>query len=237
MNINPLLSSNIRNFLIVSGLFACMISSSIANAADDGKSAKRAALQLKKMQQEMQSSFEQEKAVLQQKLDEAVKQNKTLEEQVASQADLIKKLSASENATEAKLRNLEVTQKKVSAEKNALDTQQQQIKQQLEATSKSLAELKTQYAQILNELKTNENQRKTQVVNISQTRKALEICQEKNAKLYAFGTDLIQIYEAPNGLARLKDKSDFFKSRSVELENILQDQQDKLDMERLSISD
>jgi tRNA threonylcarbamoyladenosine modification (KEOPS) complex Pcc1 subunit len=201
--------------------------SGVIAAEKNDKSAKRAAILMQKMQQDMQAQFEQEKSAMKAQFDQEKKQ---LEEKIEVQQDTIRKLGA----VEGKVRNLEAEQRKISAEKSSIDTKQQQTQSQLEVSAKALADLKAQYNQVLAELKSNESQRKAQLVNLSQTNKALKTCEEKNEKLYTFGNELIHIYEAPNGLAHLKNKPEFFKSKEVEMENILQNQKDKIEAEHLS---
>ncbi len=196
-------------------------------AEKNDKSAKRAAILMQKMQQDMQAQFEQEKTAMKTQF---AQEKQQLEEKIETQQDTIRKLSS----VEGKVRNLEAEQRKMSAEKTSIDTKQQQTQTQLEASSKALADIKAQYNQALAELKTNESQRKAQLANLGQTNKALKTCEEKNEKLYTFGNELIHIYEAPNGLASLKNKPEFFKSKEIEMENILQNQKDKIEAEHLS---
>jgi hypothetical protein len=109
-----------------------------------------------------------------------------------------------------------------------LEIKQQQIQVDLEATQKNLADLKVQYQQAQADLKFNDNQRKTLSTNLAQTIKSVNECEEKNIKLHQLGTELIQIYDKPSSYEAMMRKEQFFQLKRVELENILQNKQDKL---------
>lgn len=183
------------------------------------KAARRAALMMQKMKQDMDA----EKATMQTQFDT---QKKELEDKLKIQdEEFNKQLSAAER----KNKNLEAEIKKVNIEKMALESKLQQTQAQLETTQKNLADLKIQHNQALADLKFNDNQRKTLSTNLAQTTKAVNDCEVKNAKLHQFGTELIQIYDKPSSYDAAMRKEQFFQLKRVELENILQSQQDKLD--------
>jgi chromosome segregation ATPase len=156
-------------------------------------------------------------------------QKKELEDKLKSKDEDLAKANKNLAAAERKNKNLEAEIKKVNTEKAALETKLQETQTQLEATQKNLAELKTQYQQAQADLKFNDNQRKTLSTNLAQTTKAVNDCEIKNMKLHQFGTELIQIYDKPNEYEAMMRKEKFLQLKRVELENILQNQQDKLD--------
>jgi DNA repair exonuclease SbcCD ATPase subunit len=183
------------------------------------KAARRAQLMMQKMKQDMEA----EKAAMQAQFDA---QKKELEDKLKiNEEEFSKQLAKAER----KNKNLEAEVKKVNIEKTALETKLQQTQAQLETTQKNLADLKTQHNQALADLKFNDNQRKTLSTNLAQTTKAVNDCEVKNAKLHQFGTELIQIYDKPSAYEAAMRKEQFFQLKRVELENILQSQQDKLD--------
>ena len=92
-----------------------------------------------------------------------------------------------------------------------------------------MADLKIQNNQSLVDLKFNDNQRKIISSNLAQNTKAVNECEVKNAKLHQFGTELIQIYDKPISYENAMRSEKFFQLKRVELENILQNQQDRLD--------
>ena len=210
-------------FLVILAFAIGFIQPNIANAAEKkDKSARRAALMMQKMQQDMEA----EKAAMQGQFDT---QKKELEDKLKIKDEEFLKIDKQLTAEERKNKNLDAEIKKVSAEKVALETKLQQTQAQLETTQKSLADLNLQHNQALADLKFNDNQRKTLSTNLAQTTKAVNDCEVKNAKLHQFGTELIQIYDKPNEYASAMREEKFFQLKRVELENLLQSQQDKLD--------
>jgi DNA repair exonuclease SbcCD ATPase subunit len=186
------------------------------------KSARRAALMMQKMKQDMEA----EKAAMQTQFDT---QKKELEDKLKGKDDELVLLDKKLISAERKNKNLEGEIKKVNTEKVALETKLQQTQALLETTQKNLADLTTQHNQALVDLKFNDNQRKTLSTNLAQTTKAVNDCEVKNAKLHQFGTELIQIYDKPSTYEAAMRQEQFFQLKRVELENILQDKQDKLD--------
>jgi len=200
--------------------FACPNIASAAEKKD--KASKRAAMMMQKMKQDMEA----EKAAMQTQFDT---QKKELEDKLKSKADELVKADKKLAAAERKNKSLEADVAKVSAEKIAIETKQQQTQAALDSTQKSLDELKVQHSQALADLKFNDNQRKTQSLNLTQTTKSLNECGEKNTKLHQFGTELVQLYDKPSQYEAVMRSETFLQLKRVELENVLQGYQDKLD--------
>jgi chromosome segregation ATPase len=202
-------------YLIIASLVITIASSSTSFAAEKDKAARRAALMMQKMKQDMET----EKAAMQTQFDA---QKKELEEKLKGKDEELaivdKKLATAERKNKA----LESEIKKVTLEKEAVDAK-------LLQTQTSLDELKTQYQQAQADLKFNDNQRKTLSTNLAQTTKSVNECEAKNAKLHQFGTELIQIYDNPNSYEAAMRNEKFLQLKRVELENILQSKQDNLD--------
>ncbi len=185
------------------------------------KAARKAALMMQQMKQEMtamQAQFATEKQAL-----EAQIKTETEAKEAAE-----KKLSSAES----KVRSLGAELSKTQAEKTALETQLTQTKAELATTQTNLAELKTHHQKALADLDFNDGQRKTLASNLADTTKNLNTCEDKNNKLYAYGKELVQIYDDPSRYEAIMRKEKFFQLKRVELENILQNQQDKLDEAR-----
>ena len=199
------------------------------NAAEKDKSAKRAALMMQKMKQDMQAQMDADKATMQTQLDT---QKKEFEDKIKAKDEELDKQTKKQATAERKNRSLDSDIAKLTAEKIALDSKLQQTQSVLEVTQKNLAELKIQYTQALADLKFNDNQRKTLSVNLAQTTKSVNECEVKNGKLHQFGTELIQIYDKTSTYEAAMRKEQFFQLKRVELENILQAKQDGLDEAR-----
>lgn len=202
-------------YLIITSLVITIAFSSTSFAAEKDKAARRAALMMQKMKQDMEA----EKAAMQTQFDT---QKKELEAKLKSKDDELvivnKKLATAERKNKA----LESEIKKVTLEKEAVDAK-------LLQTQTNLDELKTQYQQAQSDIKFNDNQRKTLSTNLVQTTKSVNECEAKNAKLHQFGTELIQVYDNPSSYEAVMRKEKFLQLKRVELENILQSKQDNLD--------
>ena len=204
------------------------ITPTIANAAEKkDKSARRAALMVQKMQQDMQAQMDAEKV----KFDAQIK---VLEDDLKNKTEQQEKLNQSVVSLELKNKATQSELTKTRAEKTALDAKLTQTQTMLETTQKSLADLKVDHNQSLTDLKFNDNQRKTLSANLADTTKLMNTCEAKNTKLHQFGSELISIYDKPSSYESAMRKEQFFQLKRVELENILQNKQDKLDEERFT---
>jgi chromosome segregation ATPase len=226
------LSHKLMSLFIVALLIGA-IHPNTAFAAEKDKSARRAALMMQKMKQDMQTQMDADKAAMQAQLDTQKKESDAkllnLEAKLKSKEEQLAIVSKKIAAAESKNNALESDGKKITLEKTAIETKQQQTQTLLENTQKSLDELKTQHQQALADIKFNDNQRKTLSTNLAQTTKSVNECEAKNAKLHQFGSELIQIYDKPANYEATMRKEQFFQLKRVELENILQGYQDKLD--------
>lgn len=198
-----------------------------ANAADKkDKAARRAALMMQKMKQDMEA----EKAAMQAKFDA---DKKLLEDQLKMQEALNTDMDKQLKSSRYKVKQLKSEVETLTAKNNALEKQLAETKQNLLTTQKSLSDTQGELKQAQSDLKFNDNQRKTLASNLSSTTKALNSCTDKNGQLYAFGKELIQIYDDPSLYERVMRKESFFQLKRVELENILQNKLDKLDEARV----
>jgi chromosome segregation ATPase len=212
---------------IVASFFSVIYTPSAEAAEKKDKAARRAALMMQKMQQDMEA----EKAAMQAKFDA---DKKKLEEALVQKDEEIIKIEKNLASAEKRNRTLEGEKTKLIAEKTALTEKFAQTEATLATTEKNLADLNAQYKQAQEDLKFNDNQRKTLSGNLAQTTKSLNQCVEKNGKLHQFGTDLIKIYDKPSSYEAAMRKETFFQLKRVELENLLQEQQDKLDEEKVT---
>lgn len=192
------------------------------------KAARRQALMMQKMKQDMEA----EKSAMQAQFDA---QKKTLEEQLLAKNTELKKTNSDLAVSQRKAKKLGAELSKTQAEKTAVETKLTDTKATLDLTKNTLADLQAVHAQALADLKFNDNQRKTISANLADTTKQLNTCAAQNTKLHQFGTDLIQIYDKPSRYEAVMRKEKFFQLKRVELENILQNQQDKLDEHRFSV--
>jgi chromosome segregation ATPase len=221
-----ILSHKILWILIASLSVGFVYPGSASAAEKKDKAARRAAQMVQKAKQEM----EQEKANMQAQFD---LQKKELEDKVKSNDEQLQKRSASLGAAQRKLGNLESELVKTNTEKTALETKLLETQTLLESTQRNLADLTLQHKQAQVDLKVNDNQRKTLSTNLANTNLSLNTCEQKNTKLHQFSSDLIKIYDKPSTYTAVMREEPFFQLKRVELENILQNHQDKLDDEKV----
>lgn len=214
--------------LFIVALLAGMLTPQTSFAAEKkDKAARRQALMMQKMKQDMEA----EKASMQAQFDA---QKKSLEEELLAKNIELEQTSNDLASTQRKARNLSDALSKTQTEKTTVETKLTDTQTNLESTKNTLAELQGVHAQALADLKFNDNQRKTISANLADTTKQLNTCAANNSKLHQFGTELIQIYDKPSRYEAVMRQEKFFQLKRVELENILQNQQDKLDEQRFS---
>jgi chromosome segregation ATPase len=222
---------SIFNFQIIVLLLCAFIScivSPLADAAEKkDKAARRQALMMQKMKQDMEA----EKATMQAQFEA---QKKTLEDQLLAKNTELEKNKSELVSSQRKVKKLGAELSKTQAEKTAVETKLTDTQATLDSTKNTLTDLQGVHAQALADLKFNDNQRKTISANLADTTKQLNTCAVQNTKLHQFGTELIQIYDKPSQYDAMMRKEKFFQLKRVELENILQNQQDKLDDQRFS---
>jgi hypothetical protein len=78
----------------------------------------------------------------------------------------------------------------------------------------------------------NEQQRANLTATTIQKTKVIDACIAKNAKLYDYGLELVKLYENPSLYKRIVLIEPFSQLKRVELENILQNYNDKMDLEK-----
>lgn len=210
----------ILSLLLSVGLMGMYATSSIAAEKQD-KAAKRAAILMQKMKQDleaeksaMQTQFEQEKQGLSQALDHAKG------EQRAHAAKLQGQMSRNHQ--------LQSDNAKLSQEKQTLTAEVQQLQTQLAAQAQQLEATEQQLKLAKADLETNDRQRKGLVAKVSASHQQLVTCEEKNSRLYSYGHDLISLYDDASVYQKIMRSEPFFQLKRVELENILQNKQAQL---------
>jgi hypothetical protein len=224
------LNYKVMYLLLISFIFGLAIPAT-SHAAEKDKSARRAALMMQKMKQDMQAQMDAEKAAVQVQFNI---QKKEFEEDLKLKTEQVEKLNKTVASLERKNKITQIDLDKSTADKSAINTKLAQTQAMLETTQKDLADLKAQHSQALVDLKFNDNQRKTLTTNLADTTKQMNTCEAKNTKLHQFGSELISIYDKPSSYEAAMRKEQFFQLKRVELENILQNQQDKLNEEKFT---
>jgi hypothetical protein len=218
------------NFLNTSFLVSILLATSLlANpvlAAEKKDKASRRA-------QQMVQQIQQEKAQLQAQLDQELQAKAAMEADLAkAQAENVA-IKSKLSAANVKIDGLEVNLKEMTAERLAFEAKLMKTQIELQATKTALNELDVKYQGTVYDLKVNEQQRANLTATSIQKTKLIDACVAKNNKLYDYGLDLVKLYENPTEYKKVVLTEPFSQLKRVQLENILQDYNDKIDEQSL----
>lgn len=207
---------------IILGLFiTASLLASPAYAADKKDKASRRVQQI-----------QQEKAQLQSQLDQTLQTKATLEADMAKAQEDNTALKSRSAAASRKISGLETSLKEITAERMDFEAKLLKTQTELESTKTALSELDAKHQANLYDLKVNEQQRANLTATTILKTKVIDACVAKNAKLYDYGLDLVKLYENPSLYRRIVLNEPFSQLKRVELENILQNYNDKIDVEK-----
>jgi chromosome segregation ATPase len=211
--------------IILGLLLAATMLANPALAADKKDKAARRA-------QQMVQQIQQEKAQLQSQLDQAMQAKALLDADMAKAQEENTSLKTKLGAATRKIDGLEISLKEMTAERLAFEAKLLKTQVELEATKTALNELDVKYQANLYDLKVNEQQRANLTATTIQKTKVIDACLAKNAKLYDYGLELVKLYENPSLYKQVVLTEKFSQIKRVELENILQNYNDKIDLEK-----
>ena len=194
---------------------------SVFAADKQDKAAKRAAILMQKMKQDleaeksaMQTQFEQEKKSISEALNHAQSAERAHSAKLQGQAK--------------RTQQLQGEAQKLGEEKAALLAQLQQLQSKLAEQTQRLETTEQQLKTAKADLDVNDAQRKKLVGNVSASHQKLVSCEEKNSRLYAYGNDLVGLYADASAYQKIMRAEPFFQLKRVELENLLQDKRSQL---------
>ena len=180
---------------------------------------KNALRKMQLMQQQLSSEKEQlaqEKADLTKKVDDLV-----------SGANKMKQsATAAENKKNALARALETAQRE-NARLN------ETLKDALTDTRKKQDELGLKQKEALQMLSQEESRNKSLESTLAQQKNATKSCESKNLKLYELNQKILASYKNKGFFDTLLQDEPFTQIKSVEIANILQEYQDKLDEQKI----
>ena len=182
--------------------------------------------------QQMVQQIQQEKAQLQSQLDQAMQAKALLDADMAKALEENTTLKTKLGAANRKIDGLEISLKEMTAERLAFEAKLLKTQTELEATKTALNDLDVKYQANLYDLKVNEQQRANLTATTIQKTKVIDACLAKNAKLYDYGLELVKLYENPSLYKQVVLTEKFSQLKRVELENILQNYNDKIDLEK-----
>jgi len=176
--------------------------------------------------------IQQEKAQLQSQLDQTLQAKAVLDADMAKAQEDNTALKSRSAAASRKISGLETSLKEMTAERMDFEAKLLKTQTELEATKTALSELDAKHQANLYDLKINEQQRTNLTATTIQKTKVIDACVAKNAKLYDYGLELVKLYENPSLYRRIVLNEPFSQLKRVELENILQSYNDKIDLEK-----
>ena len=182
--------------------------------------------------QQMVQQIQQEKAQLQSQLDQVMQAKAVLDADMAKAQEENTSLKIKLGAAIRKIDGLEISLKEMTAERLAFEAKLLKTQTELEATKTGLNELEVKYQANLYDLKVNEQQRANLTATTIQKTKVIDACLAKNTKLYDYGLELVKLYENPSLYKQIVLTEKFSQLKRVELENILQNYNDKIDLEK-----
>jgi len=221
MKLNILNTSFLVSILMVTSL---LTNPSLAAEKKD-KAARRA--------QQMVQQIQQEKAQLQAQLDQELQAKAAMEADLAKAQTENVAIKSKLSAANVKIDGLEVNLKEMTAERLAFEAKLMKTQIELQATKTALNELDVKYQGTVYDLKVNEQQRANLTATSIQKTKLIDACVAKNNKLYDYGLDLVKLYENPTEYKKVVLTEPFSQLKRVQLENILQDYNDKIDEQSL----
>ena len=207
---------------IILGL--CLTASLLANPAFAADKKDKASRRVQQIQQE--------KAQLQSQLDQTLQTKATLEADMAKAQEDNTALKSRSASAKRKIDGLETSLKEMTDERLAFEAKLLMTQVELEATKTALSELDAKHQANLYDLKVNEQQRANLTATTILKTKVIDACVAKNAKLYDYGLELVKLYENPSLYRRIVLNEPFSQLKRVELENILQNYNDKIDVEQ-----
>jgi septal ring factor EnvC (AmiA/AmiB activator) len=181
---------------------------------------------------QLMKQMKRQNALLKAEMD---KQRVEMQNQLTIKDTEIETLQSSLTEQEEKNKKLQAQLAKEKREKAVLAEKLAKTESTLAATEQNLTQMIANYNQAQEDLSINDRQRKTQLTNLANANQALLASEAKNEKLYQYGLELIKVYAEPEAFDRMMREEIVTQLKRVELENILQEYNDKIDAERLSV--
>lgn len=193
------------------------------------KAARRAAILMQKMQQDMNA----EKNALQTQMDE---QKKTMEGQLRQAQSTQRKSAEQLQAQLRKAQQLQAEQQQLVQVRDGLAQKNQALNSELTSLQALNAELQRQFKQSQQALAEQVARSQDMKDVAARTDRQLLGCEEKNTRLYQYGHELVSLYDDASTYTKVMRQEPFFQLKRVELENILQKTKDNLDESAFNMS-
>jgi chromosome segregation ATPase len=213
-------SESLRSAAVVIALSLGTLASHASFAADEGsvEARLRQALRAATAQQR---ALEDENATLRSKQGQSDRQLQEMKATLADQTQALDKLRQADAANVASLETLRAAAADLTGK---LQASQQTLSQ----TETALGKWKDAYNQAADVARTRDADAKLLQTQLDQTTQRAGDCEAKNVKLVGIGNELLDLYQAKGPLTGLLEREPLTQIKRVELENLVQDYQDKL---------
>lgn len=189
--------------------------------SQEDKKVSREREQLRRAQQALRQAEDQRAALLSEKT--------TLEEKLKAASAKADKLAATEQQLAAEQRRAG----NLGAELNQSRQSGTQLEQKLAELSAKYALLSQEHTEALRTIASRDNQLKLQQASLMRTRTEIGACEEKNAKLYGYGSELMQRYLDKTAFESLRQAEPMTGLKQAQMDNLLQEYRDKLEAQRI----
>lgn len=201
-------------------LLACAVMGSGAQAQEDKKAGReremlRRAQQALKQGEEQRAALQAEKSALEEKLKAA-----------SAKAD---KLADAEQKLAAAQRRAGGLEAELSRSRSA----GADLEKKLAEAGARFARLSQEHTEALRTIASRDSQVKLQQGTLTQVRGEIAACEDKNAKLYGFGTELIGRYRDKSPFEAIRQAEPLTGLKQAQMDNLMEEYRDKLDAQRI----
>lgn len=217
----------------LAGLFASLaIAMAGANPLPSFAQDKRADAmreQVRRLQQAQKKAEAERAALVEEK--EALAKDKTAAE------DALRKAAGEGAGVKRSLAAARQDQERLRREVEARTKEAAELAERVSAVEARLADSDNALRSTQQKLNLAETERAGLAVALGKQRDATQSCEAKNAKLFEFGNELIDRYQAKGFWSTLVQKEPFTGIKRVEIENLMEEYREKLAEQRLSASE
>jgi hypothetical protein len=203
--------------LLVPALFGAALPA----CAQEDKKAAREREALRRAQQALRDSEEQ-RAALQ-------AENAALQEKLKVATAKADKLAATELQLAAALRRAGRLEADLAKSKQA----NAELEKKLADAGAKYASLSQEHTEALRTIASRDAQLKQQQGTLTQTRGEIAACEDKNLKLYGYGTELMQRYRDKSAFEAIRQAEPLTGLKQAQIDNVLEEYRDKLEAQRI----
>ncbi len=172
----------------------------------------------------------------QQALHQAQEQSTTLQTENATLQDQLKAAAAKADklaGTEKQLAIALPRANRLSAELAKEREAKTELEQKLAELGAKYDKLSQDHTDALRTIASRDAQIRQQTKTLTQTRGEITACEDKNVKLYSYGTDLMQRYRDKGVFDAIRQAEPLTGLKQAQIDNVLEEYRDKLDAQKI----